>query len=115
MAVRFKHRVLRGSHFEGGKRYRKGDTVLSKSELAKKYNFPNSKKYEFIGTVSDGGESEETPIEITPETDDKENRWTQAELEALTVNELKELAEDEEVDLEGLRLKEEIVEAILRS
>jgi hypothetical protein len=123
---RFK--VLRGKHCEGYSvtkgsegpvvtvnRYRKNDIVDSKSDLSV-FNQPGARKYEQLHAVTSvtQEELEDTPhpvkdTELTPqESKDYET------LNALTVPELEEYAVTEEVDISGLRKKDEIIRAILK-
>lgn len=104
--AKYKFKVLRGSHRIGpikdedgvittpGRTIKRGGVIETDTDLAKK--FPSQPpKFQRIDVV----EEEENDFE--------------AELNAMTVAELKEKAEAEEVDISGCHRKDEIVQAFL--
>ncbi len=104
-----KFKVLRGQHSEQGKIYKKGDTVDSKTDLAERFNFPGSIKFAKIASKN----SPSDEVEEEEEEETAEETYSAEELSLLTIPDLKELANDQEINLSGLSRKEEIIEAIL--
>ena len=101
-------KVLRGSHSEGGKTYRKGEVVDSKSDLIK-HNSSGSIKF---ANVFDDGAKQDAK-EAVPSSVATKNPHEREELEALTLPDLKEIAADEEVEIDSTFKKEEIISALL--
>lgn len=136
----FYFRLLEGRHNQGGVTYKKGDKFYSNYDL-RKLNGPGaSKKFELISKPKASQpvaaplsqaqairpklvqpqvvepveevepEEEMEPVEeaeeAAPESEEEDD------LESLTVEELKDLAEAEEIDLNGARLKADIIAAI---
>ena len=93
-----RYRLLRGIHVEASGRYVKGDVFDSVSDLSKlNGESPATVKFEYIGPSSRKGvvESEEVPKDVDA-------------LDSMTVSELKDLAEDEGVDISSSSRKEDI-------
>ncbi len=108
MAKRFRFRVLRGSHAEGGKVYKQGSIVDSKSDL-RKHNRHNSQKFLFISEVD-----EDTPPAEEQEAEEQEKGRTDSDdtLESMTLSELRAHAAAEEIDTHSARTKAELIAAI---
>lgn len=88
-------RVLHGHHHEGGKTYSPSDGVFaSKSDLLK-FNKLNAVKFEKVH-------------DYVPKTEQSDGDG----LDSFTVAELKEYAAAEEIDLTGVKTKEEILAKI---
>lgn len=109
-------RVLVGKHSEGGKIYGKGtpngDIVDSKSDL-EKLNTAAGKKFERIG------KKRPTPASQVAAKGEEESYEDEGEsndgLEDMTVEELKEVAETEEVEYASGSRKADIIAAIRES
>lgn len=106
--------VLRGSHYEQGKRFVRGDIFESLTNLDR-MNSPGSIKFQKMpdGTPLKGGEpvgsfnttNEQSSVQastnvVTPDTE---------ELESMSVAELKQMAEDYELDFKSSVTKAELV------
>jgi|TARA_R110000824_G_scaffold89320_4_gene219052 hypothetical protein len=99
-------RLLRGGHIENspsgvGRTYKKGDIFESISDLLRFNQGPNSRKFEEIGSVAPAlpTSSPEAPSNVDTVT-------------SYTVDELKIIADDEEIDISDCTSKEEIEERI---
>ena len=92
-----KFRLVRGLHNDGEKTYQVGDIIETDIDLAAKFNQPSSGsiKFEPLSMVS--------PAQSQADTEN---------LSKLTVKQLKEIAEDNEIDLEGCSTKDEILNAV---
>lgn len=107
-------RVVRGSHFEQGKKFKQGDILESLTDL-NRMNSPGAIKFQEMpaGTPLKGGEvlsgfntsgSQSTQEEtVSPDKQD---------LESMTVSELKQLAEDYELEFSASAKKPELVELL---
>ncbi len=95
------YKVLRGRHAEQDRVYDVDDVVDSKSDLDA-LNSQNSQKFEYIGPGSFSVDSSKPTV-----TQD----W-EGPLDSMTVSQLRELAEGEEIDLEGTTRKDEILTII---
>jgi hypothetical protein len=111
-----KFRLIRGSHNEGGKTYKKGDTFESKSNLLL-HNTPGVQP-KFVKVKRNPEYIEEAepiaaakPAKPTHPTTEEDR----ATLESMSVNQLKAMAEEEEIDLDGATRKDDIIEKILAS
>lgn len=110
-----KFKVLRGSHTEGGRRYSKGDIVDSASDLSK-YNSPGATKF---AKVAEAEPAVSATVSVVPplaepvslEADGES--YTRDELAGFSVAELREIAEDLEVDLGNVSKKADIISTIL--
>ncbi len=89
-----KFRLLRGIHNEGGNTYFPGEVVDSKSDLLE-HNSPGSTRFEKV--------SEDTHASTDPDV---------GQLEGMTVVQLRELAQFEEVDLGTATRKDEIINVL---
>ncbi len=100
--TRFK--VLVGRHAEGGEVYSAGDVVDSATDL-NLMNSPGSVKFEQLH----GDEPIEEAIvaDVAETAESKPDAYN-----TMSVSELREYAAEEEIDLEGIRLKADIIEAI---
>jgi len=97
-------RLLRGKHINGGKTYKKGDLIHTTADLARFNCGPGSMRYQEINPVEEVAPAQsETPAPSPQE----ENSNTDYTLEELRI-----IADDEEVDITGLTTKEEIVKAM---
>lgn len=113
---KFKFRLLAGHHCEGKKdpatnqliRHKQGDVFESEIELDRKFNRPGCIKFERI--------TGDVPVTV-PSTPSQENKagngYSKEELESLTVNELKKLAEEDSIDLTGASTKDQIIARFL--
>lgn len=97
-------KLLRGVHSEGGNVYRKGDCFESKSNLSV-HNHKNSVRFQKLSALPT--KEEQSALEVSP-------KYTELELSSLRLTELQQLCEDEEIDIEGLRKKREIVDKIVK-
>lgn len=108
------YRVLRGSHYEQGKKFKQGDILNSLSNL-ERMNSPGAIKFQKMpeGTPLKGGEpvgsfntaNEQPSVQastnvVTPDTE---------ELESMSVAELKQMAYDYELDFKSSVTKAELV------
>lgn len=107
----FPHRVLRGSHSEGGRTYRKGQVVDSKSNLSKLHNKPGSIK--FLAVEADAQDNMGVTDLIRKGNTDLEVLHTREELSTLSRADLMEIAKDEEIELGPTMKKEDIIIALL--
>lgn len=105
-----------------GQMFKKGDIIESTTNLTKRFG---RNKFEPLGHYADTGEEPlgdhtipgDSPREGAPEsmpTADNDPDGELAELHAMTVADLKELAESEETDLAGATKKEDIITAIVK-
>lgn len=117
--TRYKFRVVRGRHHEDGKTYFKatpqlpsphGDTFVTTNDL-RKHNYPGSKKFDLLQVLEDGAAPDPEPGPVLPP-----EPWPQVlsegDLSKLTIAELRAFAEGEEIDLTGLRTRDEILKTI---
>jgi hypothetical protein len=119
-------RVVRGRHHEGGRTYAKGEVVESKSDLLK-HNSPGAIKFVRLSDnatliteaekAKKGAVPQDRSVAASPPTsepvayaDDK--GATEEELNSLTFQELKDYAAAEEIDLTGVRSKQDAIEVI---
>ena len=86
-----KFKLLRGFHREGGRTYEPGEIIDSKSDLSR-HNSRNPHRPQKFQKLE---EADSEPV-----------------LESMTVLELRKLAEREEVDLENVIKKDEIIQTI---
>lgn len=113
-----KFRVVHGRHHEGGRTYKQGEIVDSKTDLSR-LNAPNAIKFEKVAEsipvtpVSIPQEETET-VEEAPmqELEVEEEVSVEDDFETMKVAELKQLAEAEEIDLDGATRKADIIERI---
>jgi len=100
--TKYVFKLLRGSHAHGGKKYRcqgKNNIIHTNIELDKRFNSRGSTKFLRL--------SDEIPEEYeSPEEE------PQDDYELMSVEELREVADAEEVDLTGITAKSEIITAI---
>lgn len=138
-----RYRVLAGTHSDfspDGKYsnmiYKRGDVVLTKSDLGKLNSAVKEDKFQLI----QGSEDEVPPVvpldqqvhsvaeynlwleqqkKVTPQAapvaKPQKVKHTSEELHKKNVAELRELAEDEEIELGGASRKEDIIDAILKA
>ena len=102
-----KFRLLHGTHFHGGKQYNPGDPVEADSDLCKKFNTPGDlPRFERL--------PDDAPLTATPTLAPTESVAAPAEdtLDSMTVEELREWAASEEIDVRGAKTKEQLVKAI---
>ena len=92
-------RVVQGSHHEGGKHYKKGDVVESASDLLKHNSYGSTKFVSVDDVVVNSPE---------PETDDDNS----AAFEEMSMTELRQWAEEGDINLEGCTTKKQIVERL---
>jgi hypothetical protein len=90
-------RLLRGLHHEGGKTFKPGDIIDSKTNLAERFNQPETGSIKF------------EPVQVVAPA---QSEADQEDLSKCTVQQLREIAEANEIDLEGCTLKEEILNAV---
>lgn len=107
-----KFKVLRGKHAEGGKVYKQGDIVDSKSNL-NKLNSPGAIKFQQI--IEESKTQVAVAVEEPPTVDssDEDEDYTREELEQFKVGDLKGIAEELGIDLSEAKKKDEIISAIL--
>jgi hypothetical protein len=111
---KMKFKVLNGKHSQDGKVYEAGSVIPSKRDLTKVFknkfekvasSTPSSKGREVLQQTSD---EEETPQEPDEEAG---GDWN-AELDSMTIPELRKFALEEDIDLGTATKKEEIVNTI---
>jgi len=111
------YRVLAGKHHVGSgadrKVFKAGDIVVTNNDLLQ-FNQPGAAKFELVDSV--GRPKSQKPIEkrvqpkaVTPDIPLGDG------LEDMTVNELRAMAEEEEIDLGSASRKDEIIKAIRNS
>ena len=100
---RFPHRVVRGTHAEGGKVYHRGQVVQARSNLSKLHNKPGSMRFQ---PVSPDAEDEESKVVY-------EGVYHREELMTLKVEDLKSIAQDEEIEVAPNMKKDDLITAIL--
>lgn len=93
-------RVLTGKHREGGRTYKTGEVVDSKSDLLKLNR--GSRKFDRV-TKEDDEAAEKAKAEA-PSTLDELEKMTKAELESF--------AADGGIDISGIRTKDQLIIAI---
>ena len=97
----YQFELLAGGHVgEDGTRYGRGDRVSSKLELDKRFGSDKFRR------IVENGESVAPPPVQSDVVDEKLN------LDAMTVQQLRDFAEQEEIDLEGATKKADIVAVI---
>ena len=104
--------VLHGRHSEGGMLYERGDVFESKSDL-NKLNGGSHDTQKFLRMADDAkpkGGKEVAFMNETPVVEEEAEETV--DLSSKTVAELRELAEEEEIDLGEATLKADIVEII---
>jgi len=101
-----KFRVLAGSHREGGKTYRQGDIVDSKSNLLKHNR--GGRKY---ARITDE-EAFADPVEAEPEAVAATATVPDDGLEAMTEDELREFADSNGIKLTGKEKAKQLVAKI---
>ncbi len=104
-------KMLRGRHAEGkdenGKQiiHERGSTFASNHDLDRIYNKPNSTKFQRV--------SDEKLKQLPPTQHAVPNQNTISDgLEDLTIGKLRELAAEEEIDIEGAIKKDDILSRI---
>lgn len=105
--MRFK--VLSGKHAQKDKDgkvvvYRQGDIVETNSDLVAKFNSPNAVKFERVEdgpTVQQRPASAAQPTPAQPSLAPRDVKEFHAAIDKMNLAELKQLAEDDEVDLKG--------------
>lgn len=112
--------VVSGSHRQNHKSFKKGSQFITDADMSKYNTLTYAPKYKLIGEATEeeilqfqaekgfNGESKSEPIEEseTPSIPPNDS------LEAMTVAELKTLAEDEEIDLDGATKRNDILQRI---
>jgi len=101
-----RYRLLRGIHVHGQNTYSPG-AVIDTAQNLLRLNAPGSIRFERVYE-----EEEPTPVETTPEPTEEEPT---DDLEALTLAELRDLAEAEEVDLGDAKRKADVLEVLRRA
>ncbi len=94
-----KYRLLAGKHNEGGVTYSPGQVFLSSKDVLK-FN-RGAKKFALVSALDD------TPVIVPSTPQEVSDAFTD-----YTIEELRIIAEDEEIDLTGLTTKAEISKAI---
>lgn len=94
-----KYRVLRGTYCENGTRYKKGSVVETEKDLLKFNHGPFSQKFALVNASVEEQIAKPNATEYTD----------------YTVEELKLIADDEEIDIKGLTKKADIIAAIEKS
>jgi len=113
-----KFKVLRGTHTEGSpsKMYRMGEVLDSESNLLR-FNSRGAVKFEMLKCYKKEDlkefEEEKKSTEKEMKGADPETSYSKEELETLNVADLREMAEDEEVELDASMKKADIVSALL--
>ena len=102
-----KFRLLRGDHQHGGKMYKKNDIIESDIELDTVFGANKFQRLHIAPTEVQQVEVPE-PVETTPGIGQNQNDG----LSEMTVAELKQFAEEEEIDLDAGLRKDEIVNVI---
>lgn len=116
-----KFRVMRGIHAEGGKVYRQGEVVDSKTDLSK-HNSPGATKFERVeepGVKASPGVPvsklhDAPPVRQAPppQAADELRRNLHADLDKMSVEKLREYAAEEEIDLKGAATREAILKIV---
>lgn len=100
------YKLLRGMHAEGRgterRIYKRGALVESDVNLEERFGSEKFRKM---------GESKKRAVREEPEDDEPEDDEDD-DLEGMTVLQLKELAENEEINIEGLKVKADIIDRI---
>ena len=112
-----KFRILRGIHSEGGQTYGVGSVVDSKSDLGRFNSSPDEPRFERV--FSDPEETRAAAMAGCPELQPKaaavaEQPAAKDAFDGKTVEELRGLAEEMEIDLGKARTRDQIL-AVLRS
>ncbi len=107
-----KFKLLAGKHVEGGKRYVPGNVIDSKSDLSK-FNTPGyAPKFEEVpdSTPASPGQALHTPNAIK-EGEKKEPVVAppKYKLDGMSVKQLQDVADAEEVDVKGLKTPVEMI------
>ena len=107
-------RLLVGTHVHRGKVYEAGDLVQCTEEEARLFRTVFADKFEEEAAAAVASTS---PLAEEPETagssvSNSSRRLTRSKLQEMNLQQLRALAEEEEVSLEGLERKADIVEAI---
>ena len=104
-----KFRLLSGIHSHGGVTYVAGDedhdVVESEIDLERRFNSPGSIKFQRI-------REEDCRVSAAVLDDKGPSETRRVSLESLTVNQLRKLAEEREVDLGDAIRKDEIIGAL---
>lgn len=102
-----RYRVMHGTLSSGGKIYNQGDTIDTDKDLLQ-HNLAGVDKFLLIGDTPD-------PSNSKSENSSQESDavYTREELEQMTVPDLREIAEGEEIDLMGASKKNEIISRLL--
>jgi len=112
MTMRF--RLLRGFHEQGDKDsegktilYKPGDEFTSKTDLVDRFNKRGCVKFERLPDLPDPVvSSNENQVSLLDET------GVEDDLDDFTIAELRQRAEDEGVNISGLRRKDEIIDVL---
>lgn len=106
MVVNRRFKLLHGIHNEGGKTYYPGDVIDSASDLSK-HNRPSNVRYEPVAEETDDPLGSADTLQANPVPLE-----SGAPLESLTIAQLRQLAEEYEVDLGDAAKKGEIIDAL---
>lgn len=101
-----KYRLTQGTHYENETKYIAGQIVESKRDLTL-FNHPGSVRFEKVGE-----DAKDNPIPQAPTTKQSGAHET---LLSMSVEELKQMAAEEEIDLGKAKTKSEIVDAISKA
>lgn len=126
VATKFqKWQIVSGSHRQNGKTYKKGQKFITDADMGKFNTLTYAPKYKLLGEASEaeilqfqadkGFTGDSTPIHIPDETEGTTDEAIEPSdsLEAMTIADLKALADDESIDLTGVANKKaDIVNAI---
>lgn len=119
--------VISGSHYQNRKSYKKGAKFISDKNMAKFNTLPHAPKYRLLGEATEaeilqfqaekGFADDPTSMPVTDVEEpipyeDSPNTPPVDSLSAMSTAELKQLAADEEIDLEGASKKGDILKRI---
>lgn len=102
--------VVRGKVSHGGVVRRAGDIIVCSVDLATMHNLSGVERFKDLGIADDEDVKNE---KIVQDSENKEGLTQKQELQIMTIEELKTIAENNEIDLKGITLKSDIIEAIL--
>lgn len=114
--------VVSGSHRQNHKSFKKGSQFITDADMTKYNTLTYAPKYKLLGEATEaeilqfqaekGFSGDSAPEHIEEEETEVSSIPPNDSLEAMTVAELKTLAEDEEIDLEGATKRNDILQRI---
>ncbi len=113
-------RLLRGVHGDKNGKYKKGDIIETETDLVEKFNadgFPA--KFQRLEDTPDKRKPDTSSVAVLDPEEDEDSdpgdtdEFTREDIESMNVKELRELAEENEIDISGAKGKQAILKAIL--